>query len=113
MTGKMQQIEQEELRVARPIMIRAFSILAAVAALAVSAAPVASAYEFEECMVSGVKAAAPKPPQSSHTLKDCMISGFHGLKARSDEGQRAKKGHRPNKGQGTVTAMWDLASTKG
>ena len=43
MTGKKQQIEQEQLRGARPSMIRALSILAAVAALAVSAAPVASA----------------------------------------------------------------------
>ena len=42
MTGK-QQSEQEGLRAARPITIRALSILAAVAALAVSAAPVASA----------------------------------------------------------------------
>jgi hypothetical protein len=43
MTVKKQQIEQEKLRATRPIMIRALSILAAVAALAVSAAPVASA----------------------------------------------------------------------
>ena len=43
MTGKKQQIEQVELRAARPIMIRTLSIVAAVAALAVSAAPVASA----------------------------------------------------------------------
>ena len=39
MTGK----KQDELRAARPAVLRALSILAAVAALAVSAAPVASA----------------------------------------------------------------------
>ena len=39
MIGKKQQIEQEEVRAARPITIRALSILAAVVALAVSAAP--------------------------------------------------------------------------
>jgi hypothetical protein len=43
MTGKKQQIEREELRAAKAITIRALSILAAIAALAVSAAPVASA----------------------------------------------------------------------
>ena len=42
MTGKKQQIEQEELRAATAIMIRAI-ILAAIVALAVSAAPFASA----------------------------------------------------------------------
>ena len=44
MTGKTQQNEQQELRATRPIMIRALSILAAVAALAVTAAPVGSAH---------------------------------------------------------------------
>jgi len=43
MTGKKQQREEEEFRAARIIMIRAF-ILAAVAALAVTAAPVGSAH---------------------------------------------------------------------
>jgi len=42
MTGKKQQIEQEELRAATAIMLRAI-ILAAIVALVVSAAPVASA----------------------------------------------------------------------
>ena len=42
MTGKTQQSEQEELRAATAIMIRAI-ILAAIVALAVSAAPFASA----------------------------------------------------------------------
>jgi len=40
-TGKKQQ--QEQLRATRPIVIRALSIFAAVAALAVTAAPVGSA----------------------------------------------------------------------
>jgi hypothetical protein len=39
MIGKKQQIEQEEVRAARPVTVHALSILAAVAALAVSAAP--------------------------------------------------------------------------
>ncbi len=43
MTVKKQQKEQEEHRATRPAMIRALSILAAVAALAVAAAPVGSA----------------------------------------------------------------------
>ena len=42
MTGKKQQIEQDELRGATAVMIRAI-ILAAIVALAVSAAPLASA----------------------------------------------------------------------
>jgi hypothetical protein len=43
MTVKKQQKEQEELRATRSIIIRALGILAAVAALAVAAAPVGSA----------------------------------------------------------------------
>ena len=42
MTGKQQQIEQERLRAATAIMIRAL-ILAAIVALLVSVAPIASA----------------------------------------------------------------------
>ena len=53
MTGKRQQIEQEEVRAARPITIRALSILAAVAAFAVSAAPASANNEWRK--------APPKP----------------------------------------------------
>jgi hypothetical protein len=42
MTGKKQQIEQEQLRAARPIMSRVLTILATVVALAATAGPAAA-----------------------------------------------------------------------
>jgi hypothetical protein len=48
MIGKKQQIEQEEVRAARPVTVHALSILAAVAALAVSAAPASANDEWRK-----------------------------------------------------------------
>jgi hypothetical protein len=48
MIGKKQQIEQEEVCAARPITIRALSILAAVAAFAISAAPASANDEWRK-----------------------------------------------------------------
>ena len=85
------------------------SILTAVAALAVSAAPVASAADtLQNTLVSGFQA-KPAPPSSS--FYDLLISSYV-VKAPSDEGHRPKKGKRPKKGQGTVTTMWDVTSNK-
>ena len=88
-------------------MTRTLSILTAVAALAVSAAPVASAADtLQNTMVSGFQA-KPAPPSSS--FHDLLISGYS-VKATSDKRHRPKKGNRPKKGQGTVTTMWDVTS---
>ena len=69
MPGKKQSIEQEELRGARPSMIRALSILAAVAALAVSAAPVASA------------GTSKKPPSARFVDQPKPVTSFRGISA--------------------------------
>jgi hypothetical protein len=48
MPATKQQIDQGELRAARPIMIRSLSILAAIAAFAVSAAPASANDEWRK-----------------------------------------------------------------
>ena len=108
-------------------MIRALTIVAAIAALAVSAGP-AAAYSMGSGgdrpieSVSFVK--APRMPRgdivvtkptdvastslrrgsSASGLQDTLISGW-AAKARSGNG------HRPHKGHGTVATTWDITSS--
>ena len=72
MTGKKQQKEQEELRATRSIIIRALGILAAVAALAVAAAPVGSA----------------APPRDTAARFELSIDGHSLLHGSGGEGEK-------------------------
>jgi hypothetical protein len=110
-------------------MIRALTIVAAIAALAVSAGP-AAAYSMGSGgdrpieSVSFVKAppmprgdivvTKPTDVASTSLRRGSSVSGLQGLQDTLISGwaakARSRNGHRPHKGHGTVTTTWDITS---
>lgn len=116
MSGENQQKEQEALRATRPITIRALSILAAVAALAVTAAPVGSAHQqpFDDGagnVVGGLTKAAPlKAGSAKAKLGGKMHLEHISIGAGKDRGWQSAKAPRPA-GHGIIAILIGAKAT--